>query len=78
MGEIVADLVTRYEDEQFWQSYQESYRRLRVDPDAWQGYMAELDEWDAMPNEVLDAEEPYYTPEEEEAFLARAATAESR
>jgi hypothetical protein len=78
MGEIVTDLVTRYEDEQFWTSYQEGYRRLRADPDAWKDYVAELDAWDAMPNEVLDAEEPYFTPAEEEAFLARAAKAESR
>jgi hypothetical protein len=78
MGEIVTDLVTRYEDEQFWTSYQEGYRRLRADPDAWKDYVAELEAWDAMPNEVLDAEEPYFTPAEEEAFLARAAKAESR
>lgn len=35
MGEIVSDLVERYETERFWKGVQEDYARLRADPVAW-------------------------------------------
>jgi hypothetical protein len=78
MGEIVTDLVKRYEEEQFWAAYKQSYEELRKDPAAWNEYVTELREWDSMPNEALDAEPPYFTPEEEEAFLARTETTVDR
>ena len=63
MGDIVTALVDRYEEEQFWQEAKEQLDRLKADPVAWQEYMDEMAEWDAMPNEVLEAEPPYDNPE---------------
>jgi hypothetical protein len=73
MSEIVEQLVDRFEKERFWAGVNEDLARLKADPVAWQGYLDEMAEWDNMPNEVLDAEEPYYTPEEEREILAEAA-----
>lgn len=78
MGEIVTELVDRYEEDQFWRAYQASFEQLRTDPVAWQDYAEELAAWDAIPNEVLASEPPYFTPAEEEEFLAQQADAEAR
>lgn len=78
MGEIVARLVDEYEHQRFWQEAREQLARLKADPVAWKGYLDEMAEWDGMPNEVLDQEEPYYSPEEEGKILADAARTKSR
>ncbi|MGC4107352.1 MAG: hypothetical protein QM753_13600 [Thermomicrobiales bacterium] len=72
MGEIVADLVDRYEREQFWLSVRAAYARLRDDPAAWQAYLDEVDAWDTVASDVLQGE-PYYSPEEEREILAQSA-----
>jgi hypothetical protein len=78
MGEIVNDLVERYEQEQFWSRVREQLARLKVDPVAWQDYMREIAEWDAMGSDGLENEEPYYSVEEEEDILANAAHSKGR
>jgi hypothetical protein len=78
MGEIVTELVDRYEEDQFWRAYQESFAKLRTDPVAWKDYAEELAEWEAITDEGLASEPPYFTPSEEEEFLAKQASAESR
>lgn len=65
MGDIVTDLVDRYEEELFWKRAKQQMDRLKADPVAWQGYLDEMSEWDEMPNEILDAEGLYDTTEEE-------------
>ncbi len=77
MSEIVEQLVDQFEKERFWSGVREDLARLKADPVAWQGYLAEMSEWDNMPNEILDAEDPYYTPEEEREILAGAAARRS-
>jgi len=72
MGEIVNELVMRYEEEQFWTRIREQLARLKADPVAWQDYMDELREWDEMAGDGLEDEDPYYTPEEEREILANA------
>ncbi|MCA9834297.1 MAG: hypothetical protein KC435_10140 [Thermomicrobiales bacterium] len=47
MGEIITDLVNRYETERFWQGVKEDYDRLKRDPVAWQEYIDEVKEIDA-------------------------------
>jgi hypothetical protein len=59
MGDIVTELVDRYEEELFWKESKAQLDRLKADPEAWQEYLEEMAEWDDMPNEVLDTEEPY-------------------
>lgn len=73
MSEIVEQLVDQFEKERFWLGVREDLARLKADPVAWQDYLDEMAEWDNMPNEILDAEEPYYTPEEEREILAKVA-----
>lgn len=73
MEEIVAELVDRYEREQFWISVRAAYARLKADPVAWQDYVAEVEAWDALSGDGLRDEAPYYTPEEERAILAEVA-----
>lgn len=70
MGEIVSDLVERYEKERFWKGVQEDYARLRADPVAWKDYQDEVAIWDATAGDGLENEPPYYTPEEEEEIRA--------
>lgn len=77
MSEIVELLVDRFEKERFWQGAREDVARLKADPVAWQGYLDEMREWDEVPNDILDAEEPYYSPEEEREILAQVAARES-
>ncbi len=72
MGEIVNDLIERYERERFWQTAREQLARLKEDPVAWQDYLDELAELDALAGDGLEDEEPYYTPEEEREILANA------
>ncbi|MGB3306051.1 MAG: hypothetical protein WBA63_07685 [Thermomicrobiales bacterium] len=78
MGEVVTRLADEYEHQRFWHEAREQIARLKADPVAWKGYLDEMAEWDGMPNEVLDQEEPYYSPDEEREILADAARTESR
>lgn len=72
MGEIVTELVEKYEQERFWEEANASLERLRADPVAWQDYMDEVALWDNLSNDGLENEPPYYTPEEEEKIRASA------
>ncbi|MGI8482809.1 MAG: hypothetical protein ACR2OU_00985 [Thermomicrobiales bacterium] len=65
MGEIVTDLLERYEREQFWDRVDTSLAKLKADPVAWKEYQDEIAVWDATSGDGLENEEPYYTPEEE-------------
>ena len=47
IGDVVADMVQRYETEQFWREAQAGYERLRADPEAWAEWEAEIAAWDA-------------------------------
>lgn len=75
MGEIVTDLLDRYEREQFWDEVNASVDRLRADPVAWKDYRDEVEFLQRGSDVVVD--EPYFTPEEEEEIRA-AARAEGR
>jgi hypothetical protein len=70
IGQIVADLAKKYEDEKFWTEMQEDYARLQVDPVAWKDYQDEAAQWDTLSGDGLENEEPYYTAEEEESLRA--------
>lgn len=72
MGEIVNDLIERYERERFWNLAYEQLARLKSDPLAWQDYMDEIAAFDSLAGDGLEGEDPYYTPEEEREILARA------
>jgi hypothetical protein len=70
MGDIVTDLVERYEKELFWKGVREDYARLHADPEAWKDYQNEIAVWDATSGDGLENEPPYYTPEEEDEIRA--------
>ena len=78
MGEIVNELIDRYDEEQFWKRVRGQLARLKADPVAWQDYMREVTEWDAMGSDGLEKEEPYDTAEELEEVLANAAQSQDR
>ncbi|MCO5218844.1 MAG: hypothetical protein M9953_10280 [Thermomicrobiales bacterium] len=59
MGELVTELVDELETRRFWQGVKEDYERLNADPVAKAQYDADLAEWDAFGNDILDLEEPY-------------------
>lgn len=79
VGEIVTDLLRRYEDAQFWAAYRESYEQLRKDPVAWQAYQDELRLFDRTAGDGLSGHDPNFTPEElEEIRAGLAADAQGR
>lgn len=63
MGEIVTDLVDEYRTKRFWAEVNTALDRLHDDPEAWQDYMDELGQVQAVPNAELAAE-PSYDVEE--------------
>lgn len=78
MGEIITELVDRYEEERFWKELDASVERLRADPAAWKDYQDELRFFEGGSMDGLENEDPYYTSEEEEAIRARQGRAEGR
>jgi hypothetical protein len=64
-GKIVTDAVELLDREQFWAEVQQAYDRLRSDPDEWNAYLAESDEWDVALLDGLEDEPPYFAPGEE-------------
>lgn len=70
MGEIITELVDRYEEERFWKDLHASVERLRADPVAWRDYQEEIRFFEGGSMDGLEDEEPYYSPEEEEAIRA--------
>jgi len=75
MGDIVNELIERHDRERFWNQAYEQLARLKSDPVAWQDYLDEIAAFDALAGDGLEAEEPYYTPEEEREILANAGRA---
>lgn len=70
IGQIVTDLVERYEREKFWREAREGFERLRADPVAWKEYRDEADAWQQASAGLLREEEAYYTAEELAAMEA--------
>jgi len=71
MGEIVNELIERYDRERFWQTAREQLARLKDDPAAWRDYLDEGEELDALAGDGLENEAPYYSAEEERVIIAR-------
>lgn len=60
IGEVIAEAVKRYQDEQFWAGVNEDFARLKADPAAWADYQSELALWDQTAGDGLEDEPPYY------------------
>ena len=73
MGEIITELVERYQRELFWKQTAEDLARLKQDQDAWQEYRRDVKSLDLLANEGLETEPPFFTPEEEEEIRAELA-----
>jgi len=78
IGQIVTDLVKKYEKDKFWKEMHEAFTKLRADPVAWKEYQDETALWDSISGDALRNEEPYYTPEEEEEINAEYARSYGR
>lgn len=78
IGQIVTDLVERYQREKFWRDMHDAFSRLKADPQAWADYQSEVALWDSIAGETLANEPPYYSPEEEERLRAADASATPR
>lgn len=72
MGDIVNELIERHDRERFWNLAYQQLAQLKSDPVAWQDYLDEIAAFDALAGDGLEAEDPYYTPEEEREILANA------
>lgn len=70
MGEIITELVERYERERFWRTAAEDLARIKTDDKSWQDHHAESTELDRLANEGLSNEPPFFTPEEEDEIRA--------
>ena len=56
IGEVVADLVRRFDEERFWEEVNAGYARLRADPAASAAFDAELAAWDVTLLDGLEDE----------------------
>lgn len=65
MGDVISDLLDRYETERFWAGVKQDIAALEADPDARAQYDAELDAWDSTVGDGLENEEPYYSDDAE-------------
>jgi hypothetical protein len=73
IDQVLADAVNRYERERYWREAHAEYARMGSDPDVSREYQAEVAMLQGGAMDGLEAEEPYYTPEEEEEIRAEAA-----
>lgn len=71
MGEIVADLVRRYERDRFWSQARADYARLQSEPQAWADYRAEQADWETLTADGLESEPSYFTADEERRIRER-------
>jgi predicted transcriptional regulator len=78
IGKVIEDAIGQYEREKFWRDVHDSVERLRADPAAWQAYRDEVAVFEGGSMDGLEHEEPYYTPEEEEAIRAEHARTQGR
>jgi predicted transcriptional regulator len=77
MGDVVTDLLERYEKDAFWDEVSQSINRLRADPEAWQDYQEEIALLEGGSLDGLE-DDPYFTPEEEEKIRAESARSKGR
>ena len=78
IGQVIEEAVKQYERQKFWSEVNASLKRLRADPKAWQEYQEEIALLEGGSMDGLENEEPYYTPEEEEAIRAEYERAQGR
>lgn len=64
--------------EQFWNELDASVETVRADPVAWEDYQDEIRFFEGGSMDGLEDEEPYYSPEEEDALRARRDRTECR
>ena len=74
IGQVIADALERYEEEEWWDAVDASYARLRDDPVASAEYDAEMAIWDTALLDGLE-EWPYERVEELRASLDKETTA---
>lgn len=55
LAEAVRRLLAEHDEARLRREIAAGYSRLQQDPDRWSGYLAELDEWDAV---TADGSEP--------------------
>ena len=54
IGEIVAEAVEQYEEDQFWAEYQAGYARLKQDPQKWSDWNEEIRRLDGVVADGLE------------------------
>lgn len=79
MGEIITELVERYERARFWKKAADDLERLKEDNGEYDAFQSDSRQLDQLANEGLWSEPPFFTPEEEEEIRAEiAAQSEGR
>jgi hypothetical protein len=59
VGDVVADLVSRFDEERFWSEVNAGYARLRADPVASAAYDTEVAAWDGTLLDGLDEDDAW-------------------
>ncbi len=78
IGKVIEDAIQHYEQDKFWREAHDAVERLRADPVAWKKYQDEIALFEGGSMDGLKDEDPYYSPEEEEAIRAEHARTEDR
>ncbi len=63
MGDVISDLLVRYETERFWTGVKSDLEKWETNPVAMASYDAEITAWDSTTGDGIEDEEPYYTEE---------------
>ncbi|MDQ3525540.1 MAG: hypothetical protein M3451_10885 [Chloroflexota bacterium] len=74
----IVEILDERRERLFWQQAHDSVERLRADPIAWQEYKEEVALFEGGAWDGLEDEDPYYTPEEEDAIRAEHARTQGR
>lgn len=70
IGRVIEDAIGQYRREKFWRGVHEDYARLKAHPIAWNDYQDEVRLLEGGSMDGLDAEEPYYSADEEARIRA--------
>ena len=66
IGDVIADLTRRDQEQRFWDEARVAYTRLRDDPVAWKAWRDETAAWDVTLTDGLAAEPGYDEDDEDD------------
>lgn len=64
IGDVIVDLVRRYEEDRFWEEARVAYERLLSDPAERKAWQEEIALWDGTLMDGLDPDETFEEPDD--------------